>query len=223
MNRSIKTALLAAVLGTASTLTVTAQQFTQEQLAKQRALYTQAEGDIARGKFADAEKKARALIRVRPSDPYMRQLLARIQTARMDASRRTSWERSLKTLIVDEVNIDEASIEEVAAYIQKKAKALAGGDASPNIVLRGSAVRDRTVTLRLKNVPLSEVLRYAGQLADVRFTYEKHAIVGYDKRAEDAAKPAPEMIEPKVPGDGFPAVLGFEAPVIASPTTAEGL
>lgn len=138
----------------------------------------------------------------------------------------------MRELVVPQVSIDEASMEEVAAYIKMKAEKLSGGKVAPAFVFKEEAIRDRTVTMQLKNVPLSEVLRYAGDLADVRFSYERYAIVGHDKRAgsevvrrpddepspsptpEPSPKPAPE--EPADP-DGRPAVLGLQSPVGYSP------
>ena len=122
----------------------------------------------------------------------------------------------MKSLVVPKVDIDGASLDEVVEYIRGKAKALSGGGTPPNIILRGRDIGDREVTLRLSNVPLSEVLRYAGDLAGVRFSYEKHAIIGYDKRPEPAiakeeGDPASgdSGTEVESPRDEFPAVIGF--------------
>ena len=76
---------------------------------------------------------------------------------------------------------------------------------------------DRPVSLKLRGVPLSEVLRYAGEIADVRFSYERYAIVGHDMRPEVAKKqPEPkttdEPHEMEAAPETYPGVLSFKEP-----------
>jgi hypothetical protein len=57
---------------------------------------------------------------------------------------------------------------------------LTGGKLHPNFIYKGSS-EDRTrpqITLRLANVPVSEVIRYVGELTGTSFAFEPHAVVG---------------------------------------------
>ncbi len=203
-----------------------AQQYTREQIAAHKKLYHEAVAERDAGRLAAAELKARQLARARPGDPYVRRLLVQIQNQRRELRERPQWERLLQTIIVPKVEIDGASLAEVLEYVRAKAEAGSGGRGAPSFVVRGEGAGGREVTLSLRNVPLSEVLRYAGELSDVRFTYEKYAIVANDLRpalargpepAPPAAPDGPAAPEaPDAEGGEFPGVLNFRAPSVAS-------
>jgi hypothetical protein len=207
---------------------LSAQQYTAEESAAHRKTYHQAIAERDAGKLVAAETRAKSLLRMRPGDPYVRRLVVDIQNRRRELRQTPQWQRALQQIIVPEVNIEGASLAEVLDYIRVKAEEGSGGRGAPSFVVRSKEAGEREITLKLKNVPLSEVLRYAGDLGDVRFSYEKYAIVANDTRravakSEESAKPTkPEAAAdpPAIRADDeqFPGVLNFRAPSVASYT-----
>ncbi len=153
-----------------------------------------------------------------------------IQNRRRELRQTPQWQRALQQIIVPEVNIEGASLAEVLDYIRVKAEEGSGGRGAPSFIVRSKEAGEREITLKLKNVPLGEVLRYAGELGDVRFSYEKYAIVANDTRravakSEEPVKPVSPPVAPEAPGDPpviraddeqFPGVLNFRTPSVAS-------
>ena len=217
MSRLLKTISIALAASAFAASPAVAQQYSKEQLAAQRKLYLQAVEEVKTGQLAAAETKARQLIRLRPRDPYVRRLLTQVQAERREIRLKAPWQRALESVVVPLIEVDDATLDEVLDYIRSKAIEATGNPAAaPSFVVRGSAAGDRPVTLKLRGVPLSEVLRYAGEMTDVRFSYERYAIVGHDMRPEIAKKTEPEAAgEPRgmeAAPDTHPGVLSFRVP-----------
>jgi len=217
MSRLLKTISIALAASAFAASPAIAQQYSKEQLAAQRKLYLQAVEEVKTGQLAAAETKARQLIRLRPRDPYVRRLLTQVQTMRREIQSKSQWQLALERVVVPLIEVDDATLDEVLEYIRSKAvEATGNAAAAPSFVVRGSSAGDRPVSLKLRSVPLSEVLRYAGEIAGVRFTYERYAIVGHDTRPAVAKKPEPKATdgprELEAASDTHPAVLSFRVP-----------
>lgn len=207
-----------------------AQQYSEAENAAHRKIYHEVVAERDAGNLLVAETRAKSLYRSRPGDPYVRRLLVDIQNRRRALRQTPQWQRTLQQIIIPEVNIEGASLAEVLDYIRVKAAAGSGGRGAPSFVVRSKEAGEREITLKLKNVPLAEVLRYAGELGDVRFSYEKYAIVAKDTRrvvakSSDTTKPVDPPVAPAAPSDPpviraddeqFPGVLNFRTPSVAS-------
>lgn len=211
MNRPLKNKsilVLAFSLGTMMCTGAFAQNYTPEQKAAHLRLYREAQAELRVGNFSAAQTKALKLRRLRPGDPYARKLIVQIQTEKRAAMTGTPWERRMRSIVLPKVDLDGESLEDVLEYLSIKAVAKAPeGTPRPSFIVRGDA-KERLVSLRLTNVPLSEVLRLVGELADVRFSYEKYAIIGHDLRKTPKTAPDAPVKAPDLEAIGkFPALV----------------
>ncbi len=204
-------AIAAAVVCIASVAPSGAQNYTEQQIAAQQQTFREAEAAAASGDFATAEAKARSLQRLRPGDPHVRNLLIRIARDKTAAAARSPWEGLLGGVSMS-VDFDETTLEEVVDLVKRRAKEQSGR--APAFVFRKAELRDRLVSLKLDGVPLTAVLKYAGDLASVDFRYEKYAIMVTD-RAEVAAPRTAPAREPAA--EGLEAVPGLQSPVLLRP------
>ena len=137
-----------------------------------------------------------ALVSQYPRDPKLRAALAQARLAAREGAPKGILEAKLKVVILPEVEFSDVDLDSVFLYLSQKTEELTGGKLRPNFIYKGS-VEERTrpqITLRLSNVPVSEVIRYVGELTSTVFVYEPHAIVGTPSHlttAEPVAKPSP--------------------------------
>lgn len=84
----------------------------------------------------------------------------------------------LKNIPLPEVNFDKASIRDAAEFLTIKSRELDKEGAGVSFVIKNERVLDQAkpFSLRLKNVPLGEALRYITTLAGVNFKVEEFAV-----------------------------------------------
>jgi general secretion pathway protein D len=89
----------------------------------------------------------------------------------------------MNEIIFPTVNFSGATIEEAIEYLRVKSRDLdtftdATGVKGVNIILRtGDSPSNASITLDLKEVPMSEALRYVTELAQMKFKVEAHAVL----------------------------------------------
>jgi len=137
-----------------------------------------------------------ALVRQYPRDPKLRAALAQARLAEREGTPKGVLEAKLKLVILPEVEFSDVDLDSVFMYLSQKTEELTGGKLRPNFIYKGSVEERKRpqITLRLSNVPVSEVIRYVGELTSTVFVYEPHAIVGtpgHLTTAEPVAKPVP--------------------------------
>jgi len=164
--------LLAAtlVLGTAS---VEGQQ-------DMRAVFKEGVQLYEQKRYAEALQRFEKVLQESPSFVYARSYANRCRTA---MSRSVGPEKDLESrlsrLTVPKIEFNEAPIGDVLEFFTAKARELSNGEVNANFIYKGT--RDQRlntlVTLSLKNVPMTEAIRYVGQLTSTRFKYEEHAVV----------------------------------------------
>ena len=108
-----------------------------------------------------------------------------------------SLESKAAALILPTIEFQDATLGSVIEFLPKKAAELTEKKFEPSIIFKGPAeeLERKKVTLRLVNIPMSEVLRYVGELTEVKFVYEKHAIVATPQRDLPVVAPEPEKKE----------------------------
>src|SRR5205823_2198277 len=91
---------------------------------------------------------------------------------------RNETEEACRKLIMEKVDLREASLAEALDFLKQKAATVSGGKVAVNFVLQvDEQTQAKKVTLTLQKVPFTEVLRYVGDLAEVQFKFEQYAIV----------------------------------------------
>ncbi|WP_395752082.1 Amuc_1098 family type IV pilus outer membrane protein [Prosthecobacter sp.] len=89
----------------------------------------------------------------------------------------------MNKIIFPTVSFQGATIEEAIEYLRVKSRDLdtfteSGGVKGVNIILRtGDAPSNASISLDLKDVPMSEALRYVTELAQMKFKVEAHAVL----------------------------------------------
>lgn len=159
-------------------------------------LYQQGVNLYNEQRYVEALAVFENLVRARPDFVYARSYLAKTKTA-IAANRgpKKSMEADLSKIILPQINFVEAPIGDVLQFFSQRADELSGGKVVPNFIYKGTAEqRESTlITLSLRNVPMTEAIRYVGQLTRTRFVYEEHAIVADPGKAVPTA--ADEALE----------------------------
>ena len=142
-------------------------------------VYEQAQKDLAEGRIQQAQQGFALVLEHSPNFIYARKGLADCAAALKNPAPKQDPLSQLSTLIVPSIEFDNATLGTVIEYVSQKAEELSGGKITPNFVFRGTAEEKEklTVSMKLRNTPLSEVLRYAGQVTGARFANEQYAIV----------------------------------------------
>jgi len=142
------------------------------------------------GKYADAMVKFTAILKEDPRIVHARSYLAKCRAALAGNRALSSGIKAhIAQIIIPELNFKDAPIGDILDYFTIRAEELSGGKVRPNFIYKGSADQRRNtrVTLSLRNVPMTEAIRYVSQLSGTYIKYEEHAIVAdpnYGVKAE---------------------------------------
>lgn len=162
-------------------------------------LYTESVKLFDEGRYAEAAIGFDAVLKQRPNHVYARSYLGKSRAAiAQGASVKQTIEARLAKVVVPEINFQDASLGDVLDYVSARTGELTNGQLTPNVIYKGSGEQRQNtrITLSLRNVPMTEVIRYVGQLSNTRFSYDEHAVV-----AEPASAAVPATV---VPADAAP-------------------
>ncbi len=85
--------------------------------------------------------------------------------------------KSLERMVVP-VEFKDTSLQSALEYIRQHIEASSGGKTAVNFVLNvPPELANKKISLQLDHVPVTELLRYLGDLAGVSFQFQKYAIV----------------------------------------------
>jgi len=176
--------LLTATVALAASLDVQ-DLLTEGQLAYQR-------GDLAKAKSA-FEMVYKMDSRNQVAIGYLR----RIKVDEGSQPKGNDQEKQLAALIIPQIQFREATLGAALDYFKKAVEKQSGGKQAINFVVKLPAeqVNTQSVTLNLANVPVTEALRYMGELVNATFVYEKYAILVKPKTADAATAPAPAVAQ----------------------------
>ena len=175
--------LLTATVALAASLDVQ-DLLTEGQLAMQR-------GDLAKAKAA-FELVYKMDSRNTTAIGYLRQ----IKVAEANRPKGNDQEKQLAGLIIPKIQFQEATLDAALGYLKKAVEKESGGKLAVNFVVQLPAeAKSQSVTLNLTNVPVTEALRYLGELVNATFVYEKYAIMLKPKTAAGATATAPAVAQ----------------------------
>ncbi len=96
----------------------------------------------------------------------------------MTRSVRFDTSRKLSSIIIPAINFNDASIDEVSAFLNAKSRELDPEKVGINFIVQPeAAVSSSPITLNVNNIPLNEALRYISQLANVRTRIEEFGVM----------------------------------------------
>ncbi len=163
-----------------------------EQQAMQQGLQAYESGDLV-----TARTYFQMVLDNNPKHPTARAYLKRVE---IDEKKPKPVTKRLETVQLTDIKFTEATLDSVLTYLVEATKTASGGKVDLNFVpeLSPEEMKLRRVTLNLGgSVPLLEVLRYVGRLAEVEFRSDPHALIVVDKRTA-----APEPAEKEAVGLG---------------------
>ena len=155
-------------------------------------LLTEAQQSYMRGDMATAKAQFQTVNRIDPKNPTAIGFLRRIQVEEQKGG--ASIEKQLAAVVLPRVEFKEATLGSALNYVKQAVANATENKTSINFIVQlpQEQVNTQAVTLSLRDIPASEVLRYLGNLANVQFEYEKFAVVVKPKAtAQAASAPAP--------------------------------
>ena len=167
-------------------------------------IYNQGVALFNEEKYDEALMLFEQVLKANPSFVYARNYAARCKTAMaQNLGPKNDLEGRLSRVIIPEIAFVDAPIGDVLDYLASRAQEITKGETVVNFLYKGTT----PITLSLRNVPLSEAIKYVGELSRSKVRYEPHAVI---------IDPNPGAEAPAASG-GIPAPApGFAAP---APTT----
>jgi hypothetical protein len=125
--------------------------------------------------YATAKSLFESLLSIDPKNPAARNYLRAIAQREKGGP---GLEGALRKILIPTVDFRDATVREAVAFVSQKVRELSGGKQSLNVVWMVSPEQTASarVTLNLRNMPASEVLRYIGASSNLRFTYNAVAV-----------------------------------------------
>jgi len=174
--------------------------------------YNQGVALFNQGKFEEALVLFEQVLLARPDFVYARNYAAKCKTAMVqNLGPKNDLEGRLSKLIVPEINFAEAPLGDVLDYFTSRSQEISGGATVVNFIYKGTAEQrsNTLINLSLRNVPMSEAIKYVGQLSRCRVKYEEHAVV-IDPSPEPAPAAAPGTGTAVPPATGTPPANPFQ-------------
>jgi hypothetical protein len=144
-------------------------------------VFNDAKAAYEAGEYEQAAEGFRQVLKYQPGYVYARKYLVQTEAKiKAGGDPKATLESKLAKLKVPSVAFEDASLEAVMAFLSQKSDELSGGKVVANFIYKGSSEEKKSTTLSLKlsNVPMTDVIRYVGQLTNTKFKYEEFAVVG---------------------------------------------
>lgn len=144
--------------------------------------------------YAQALALFEKVLAVKPGDPYTRSYISKCKTAiANNVGKKNDLEGQLAEIRIPQIEFKDAPIGDVLDFLAQRAEEITQGKVVPNFIYKGTTEQRKgtTVSITLRNVPMTEAIRYIGQLTRTHFSYEEHAIVA-DPNYKAAPHPALE-------------------------------
>jgi len=138
-------------------------------------LYQQGRTAYYQGNTELAKKLLTQVQALSPSHVPTRAMLADI------AAKSNTGAPSLRTqyagVKIPRFEVNEVTLGESLQALSMMAKTQSGGKVTPNFIVKSPDLNKANLTLALTNAPLDEVVRYLGEMAKAKVTWDKHAVV----------------------------------------------
>ena len=164
---------------------VEAAQMTKPRLTEQHLdmLFAQAGELLKAGRVDEAKHLCRQILRQEPGRLDAAEFLKSLEALESPLPQRdpaAELKRKLETMVLPEVNFRDAKMEDVLAFLQKQTGLLSSDKTEVNFVsLLPAGEKLPPITVSLRRVPVSDVIRYVVELAGLRHRVEEHAVVIY--------------------------------------------
>lgn len=142
--------------------------------------------------YVAALEKFEKVLQAKPGFVYARNYAGKCRAEiAKGAGPKNETEARVAQVIIPEINLTDAPIGDVLTYLTDRAGELTGGKFVPNFIYKGTSEQraETLISLSLRNVPMTEAIRYIGQLSRTDFRYDAHAIVATPREGQTAPTP----------------------------------
>jgi hypothetical protein len=146
---------------------------------------TEAQRAYLRGDTQAAKEKFQTILARDSGNQSAQNYLRMIEALERSEGPGGQLAKQLESLILPKVEFRDATFGSALEYLKQQADKQSQGKTKVNFVvsLPPDFVETRRVSLNLSNVPFTEALRYLGDLAEVKFSVEKYAVLVKPKGA----------------------------------------
>jgi hypothetical protein len=143
-----------------------------------QATYTRGVLAMNRGEVTEAEKAFRDVLQAQPQHPDARYQLSQLM---MNREKLVALHREnvMKRTMLTEIDFSEAPLSECLESMTLLIKDVTKQKFLPNFIVKDpqGKLKDKTVTLKLSNIPASQALQYIAAATQCKVHYEEHAII----------------------------------------------
>ena len=183
-------------LGAAGVLTcvlIAPQALAENGKLSPAALYEAGRQAFFRNDFKTAKPYFEKVLKVKPTHVPSRSMLNTILQAEKKAGAKDSMQGWAKRAIIPAIDVEEATLEEVIAFVRVKSRTVTKGAWEPNFILRKPEGGELPpITMALRKVPVEYVVQKMAELSGLAVRYEEHAIMIAPK---DLLPPEPDALK----------------------------
>jgi thioredoxin-like negative regulator of GroEL len=140
--------------------------------------YTRGMIAIRNGDVTTAENAFKAVLALEPQNPHARFQLSQLMMNRGKIAA-TKRQMTMKQTTLAAVDYADATVSECLDTLTIQVKKATNDQFVPNFIIKDpqGKLSNKSVTLKLANVPAAQVLEYIASSAECKVTYEEHAII----------------------------------------------
>jgi len=150
----------------------------KEKAHKIQSLYNSGLVAMQQGKEAEARSAFTDVLKLQPGHGHARYQLTQL-TANVAKVNLRKREALFATTILKEINFNKATLAETLEALDLFAAEATEKKFTPNFVVQDPTGKldEKTITLKMTNVPLSGILKYVTELTGTTIRYDAHATV----------------------------------------------
>lgn len=140
-------------------------------------ILSEAQTAMIRGDLATAKRNFQIVYQLDPRNAVAIGGLRQIAVQEAKGGGSGNIEKQFAQVILPNVQFKDATLTEALEFLKKKVTDASGGKQTANFVVKPGVDPAAKLTLSLTNVPVTEALRYVGELVSAKIDYQKYAIV----------------------------------------------
>ncbi len=152
-------------------------------------VFSEAQRAFMSGEFETARAKFQQVLKANPTHRPSQHYLKIIDERERRDGGLGGKRKQIDAITIDRIDLKDADLGSVLHFLKERGEE--SGNTQINFVPRLPAgyLESRRITLSLSGMPFPEILRYVGNLADVVFKVETHAILVLPANAKADAAP----------------------------------
>ncbi|MGC6426869.1 MAG: hypothetical protein ACON5H_07740 [Akkermansiaceae bacterium] len=146
--------------------------------AQVSALYQKAVKEMHEGKIEEARTHFQKLLKLQPNHGHAKYHLARLDVVGKNFALAQRKKLFTSTKIAN-IDFHEATLQEVLEHLNEEVQKVTHKGFSPNFIIQDpkGTLKNKEITLAMKKVPLSAVLKYVLEMTGSSVRFDTHATV----------------------------------------------